>query len=321
MRVLLTVDTELSSSSHRPEETKANLQSAIFGGKEGRFGIPYQLDMLDRYGLKAVFFVEALSANVVGFDVLRKIVDPIRSAGHEIQLHVHTEWLRYYDSRTLRWLEVSTVHNNIGQFPYNQQFLILKHALSNLLTLGISSVTAFRAGNYGANIDTLKAIAALGLSYDSSYNVYFADDRGPCKVSPGTPLEECRKMGGVIEVPITHFHDRIFGLRHLQLCSISLAEMRSTLSHASDAQRNSAVIISHSFELLNRSRTRANPIHVKRFVGLCEFLAERNDGMSTAGFGDLEPSLLCGENDTLLQSSPILTMHRVSTQLLGRAYG
>jgi hypothetical protein len=277
--------------------------------------------MLDRHGLKAVFFLEALSANVVGFETLQKIVDPIRSAGHEIQLHVHTEWLRHYDSRLLRRLEVDTVHNNIGQFPYDQQLQILKHGLANLVALGIGGVTAFRAGNYGANGDTLKALAELGLSYDSSYNVYFADDRGPCQVSPGVPIEACRKMNGVIEVPITHFHDRVFGLRHLQLCSVSLSEMQSVLSRAREAGRHSAVIVSHSFELLNRARTRANPIHVRRFVGLCEFLAARHDEMTTGGFGDLEPDLPGGESEPPLQSSPMLTMHRVSTQLLGRAYG
>ena len=40
------------------------------------------------------------------------------------------------------------------------------------------------------------------------------------------------------------------------------------------------------FELANRSRTRANAVHVRRFDALCRMLAERRELLPTAHFAD-----------------------------------
>ena len=59
----------------------------------GDFGVPYQLALLARYGLKASYFVEPLFSLVAGPDYLQRMVACIESAGQEAQLHLHTEWL------------------------------------------------------------------------------------------------------------------------------------------------------------------------------------------------------------------------------------
>src|SRR5690348_12737509 len=95
--VLITIDTELSPAAHRRGVgAEENFACAMLGQvSDGEWGIKYQLGQFRAHGLKAVFFVEALSADIVGLDFLKRTIDPILSAGHEVQLHIHTEWLEW----------------------------------------------------------------------------------------------------------------------------------------------------------------------------------------------------------------------------------
>jgi hypothetical protein len=97
--------------------------------------------------------------------------------------------------------------------------------------------------------------------------------------------------------------------------------MRHALDEACDSERRTAVIVSHSFELLNRARDRGHPMHVARFRELCRFLARRRADMPTAGFGDLDAVKLTESKTPALESSPFLTLHRMGLQIFGRLYG
>ena len=322
--VLVTFDVELSTGRpfSNPDDFRRNLASAIYGGAEGRFGLPFQLEMLKRHGLKGVFFIETLSADVVGAPALAEIVALVRSFEQEVQLHVHTEWLRHYPGDTRRKLGLNHDYDNIGDFDRDRQVAILRHGLDNLRAAGVADVRAFRAGNFGASPDTLAALSILGIDFDASYNACFAHAGGICRVAGEGSVHDCVPIAGIVEVPVTCFDDRVFGMRPLQVCSVSLAEMLKGLRLAHDARRRMAVVVSHSFELLNRGRTKANPMHVARFVGLCRFLADHRDTMPTIGFADLNPDVL-GETPAAapLRSSALFTLPRVGLQLFGRIYG
>ena len=58
---------------------------------------------------------------------------------------------------------------------------------------------AFRAGNYGANDDTLRALATLGITYDSSHCPALVG--GACQISLGPDDRDPELHHGVIEVP------------------------------------------------------------------------------------------------------------------------
>jgi hypothetical protein len=68
----------------------------------GDFGAAYQIHELNRPGLKVVFFVEPLFACAVGQRHLEEMVRVISEGGHEIQLHIHTEWLELIDAPLTR---------------------------------------------------------------------------------------------------------------------------------------------------------------------------------------------------------------------------
>lgn len=67
------------------------------------------------------------------------------------------------------------------------------------MAAGAPAPVAFRAGNYGANDDTLRALATLGITYDSSHCPALVG--GACQISLGPDDRDPELHHGVIEVP------------------------------------------------------------------------------------------------------------------------
>lgn len=310
--VLYTVDTELSLGSHqRGVDLETNLQQSVFGiCKDGAFGIGYQMQALDAHGLRGVFFVDPMPAEVFGLDIVRRIVDPILAAGHEVQLHIHTEWLKHMPVDPLDGRRGP----NIGSFSAADQRFLLGRATELLIAAGAPRPTAFRAGNYGADDTTLKVLAGLGFRYDSSFNPAYLGD--PCRIAlPATTVNAVR-LHGLTEVPVACIHDVPGRLRHAQLCALSVWELRAALAHAVAQAQPTFTIVSHSFELLSRDRKRVNRQVVKRFEAMCRFLADPANGLTTAVFADLpEAGSESGEGKRL-PADRARTIHRVGAQLL-----
>ncbi len=282
--VLISIDTELSPRAHeRGMSASENFSRAVLGSvPDGEWGIRYQIDRFRQHGLRAVFLVEALSASVVGMDMLKRTVDPILSAGHEVQLHLHTEWLT--------WLPQNIVGAQRGKFisdfSYEHQCRLIELGIKNLTMAGTPPPVAFRAGNYGANNDTLRALATLGIAYDTSYSFPYIPKA--CKILVDRQLLDPAKLDGVIEVPITAFNDYADHSRPVEICAISTSEMRGVLAQSIRQQRRTLTIVGHSFELLNRARTKRNALIAQRFESLCEMLGEAGPRGKTRGFAELK---------------------------------
>lgn len=308
--ILFTTDTELSPGFHaRGLAPLENLRLNVFGEVGGgEWGLRHQLRRLTEHGLRGVFFVEALCGYAVGEDVLKRVVAPILESGHEVQLHVHTEWLPH----AKRELSDGLRGSNLCDFDLSMQTRLLECALDMLRRAGASCVSAFRAGNYGANPDTLTALSAVGIKYDSSYNRMFLGRT--CSLEALGTLESPLATHGLVEVPITHFVDGTGRYRHLQLCAVSSGEMAWALSLAARQGRPTAVVVSHSFELLTRDRTAVSRLHARRFERFCEIAACRG-ASSTTGFAECDDLADSGRNThPLMQSSVLRTMRRMSEQ-------
>jgi hypothetical protein len=98
-QIYITIDTEYSAGLYKraPDSShRSNFDLSIAGKTpKGDVGIEFQMDVFDRHGLKAVFFVDPMPALVWGTQAITDIVRPIIDRGHDVQLHVHTEWLEY----------------------------------------------------------------------------------------------------------------------------------------------------------------------------------------------------------------------------------
>ncbi len=314
MQVFITIDTETAIPAPGPDVSFERLIGRGIWGEcaEGDFGTRYIARVLHEHGLKAVFFTEALHASVFGSRHLEEIVQAVQSYGHEAQLHLHCEWMAHapaiFESRSAE---------NLTEFSLDEQANLLATAKNNLSEAGATAVTAYRAGNYGANNDTLDALVRNGIHFDASYNRDYLGDT--CRISRPEALTGPVHIGDLVEVPVTFFYDRPGHTRALQLCACSLAEMRYVLNALHAAGARSATVVLHSFELLSRDMMRVEKIARARFTGLCTFLAENTHRFQTVGFNDVadwrEADL--GPNPPAVRSAITRTAWRIGEQIAG----
>lgn len=287
--VYLTIDTEYAfrlPGAGGPGTRAENFARSIAcETPNGAVGISHQMDVLDRFGLKAVFFVDPMPALLWGVEAVADVVGPIVARGHDVQLHCHTEWLAYDRAGTLAG---GRTGRNIKDFPLAEQCSIIAWARDMLVAAGAPAPVAFRAGNYGANDDTLVALAELGFGYDASHCPALAGS-GACAISLGRDALWPRPHRGAIEVPtacIATFGGR---LRHGQITALSLRELLGAVRHARDAGFEGLSFVSHSFELLSRDRCRINRLVARRFEQFCAGIADM-PGVRTGMFSSDPPS-------------------------------
>ncbi|MGW8201473.1 polysaccharide deacetylase family protein [Sphingomonas sp. VDB2] len=284
--LLITVDTELSSSLHQRGVGLAdNVDRSIWAQAQGKpYGIGWQMDLLDRHGLKGVFFLDPMPALVHGADFLTPIVGAIVDRGHEVQMHIHSEWLAWANDSPVGGRQ----GRNIGDFSFSDQLVLLGLAKRLLEQAGAPAITAFRAGNFGANDDTLRALATLGVAWDSSVNPAYLGRE--CRISADPAQIGATRLLGVGALPVSGIADRPGGFRPAQICAMSAAEMRAGLRHAVREGHDAFVVVTHSFEMLSRDRQRPNRAVMARFEALCREAA-RLPGVQGAGFNDLPADL------------------------------
>ncbi len=311
-QILITVDTELSALLHqRGTALATNFTSSINGEcDDGHFGIGWQMDQMEAYGLKGVFFVDPLPSLIYGEAWLADVVGPIITRGHEVQLHIHTEWLA--------WASASPVGGRQGQnladFGIDDQRVLLGLAIDLLMRAGAPRPTAFRAGNYGADDNSLRALAELGLTWDSSVNAPYLG--GVCRIGVSAEQVGAIERHGIVELPVAGLNDRGGQVRPAQICALSAREMRDALSHAADHQHATFVIVTHSFEMLSRDRKRANRAVIARFKAMCDAIAAHPQ-LFSAGFNNLDAvALTCTREaqPTRLGPDRLRTLARMAEQ-------
>lgn len=290
LNVFLSVDVEIWCDDwrHIDAQFARAFDHYIYGPTaRGRYGLPYQVGVLNAHGLRGVFFVEPLFSARFGPAPLAEIVGLLKDARQEVQLHLHTEWVD--EARTPLLAGGGPKRQHLRQFSLPEQTRLVALGQAMLAGAGAHGVNAFRAGSFAFNRDSLGALAANGIAFDSSYNAsMFGPDSG---VMPGVTLVDAVRCDGVDEYPMTVFDDGRRALRHVQLTSCSFEEIEALLWQALRAGRQSFVILSHSFELLNRGKDRADAVVVQRFRRLCAFLERHRDVFRTCGFRDLAMAL------------------------------
>jgi len=285
-QVFISCDTELSALLYqRGISGRGNFDASITGRTAaGDFGIGWQMDRMDEHGLKGVFFVDPMPALVYGRQIVADIVGPILCRGHEVQLHLHTEWLDFAPTNPFAPLR----GHSIADFPAKAQKDILAFAQDLLVEGGASHPIAFRAGNYGADDNTLRALCEFGIRWDTSLNpVYLGSE---CRITLPRETINATAHCGVTELPVSTLYDRPGHLRPAQVCALSLREMSALLDHAAFTKQAHAMVVCHSFEMLSRDRQRPNRLVMDRFEGLC-LRVGRHAGLESGQFSIAEPQV------------------------------
>ena len=316
VKVFLTIDSETWNFY---DDFDRNHASAVYGlvGSQG-YGLDFQLDLFEEHRVSANFFVEPLFSLMAGSDLLENMVSKIKQGNHDVHLHLHTEWLKRF---TEPFFKDGKTGDNMFDFSLDQQALLVKTGKKLLERAGAKNVSAFRAGNYGANNDTLVALSRNGIYQDTSYNYCYLDRE--CHLELGHVLYHPERVGEVMEYPVTFFKDYPGHVRHLQISACSFSEMEAVLNYASLHGWGSVVIVLHTFECIQRLRSKKKLSHkldgivLQRLVKLVRFLDKNRQQFESALF-----SSECGLNVEYknIARPPLSTLNKCLVRQYEQAY-
>lgn len=318
VNVFLTVDVEIWCDGWLDIDRKFPdaFQRYIIGRTpDGEFGLRYQAQELRKHGLSGVFFVEPMFSGRFGTEPLKEIVGTLREGQQDVQLHLHTEWL---DEWATPLLDCSGGKRQfLRQFSLEDQRIVVKDGVRRLHEAGAPTPIAFRAGSFGFNADTLRALVQSGLRLDFSYNA--AQSGLESGVAPGAMLTDVSWHDGIIEAPMTVYRTGTGKLRHAQLGACSWREMEALLWQAVERGQSAFVILWHNFELLSPSKTRVDSVVLSRFQRLCAFLAKHKDVFRTSRAEELI-AIRPAPQGLPLRGSPWLSFSRSMEQISRRRY-
>jgi peptidoglycan/xylan/chitin deacetylase (PgdA/CDA1 family) len=282
--VFITVDVECSMGGawDNPAVMPVPAIRAVLGEIDGRyFGTPLIMDVLERYALKGVFFVEVFASRNVDSQELAAGFRQIVDRAHDIQLHLHPTHFYYSQVRTgaIPLNALPAKMDLLGSHPIPTQRELLRLGKAMFTELTGRTPIAFRAGNYGASKATLEVLFELGFGYDSSYNAAYLGTN--CLMNGAKTNAPWRSA--VWEYPVTCFETGMGVFRRLksfEVAAISFQEMRSVLEFAYTQGLPAVTIVLHSFAFLKRydlqyRRMRPDRVVINRFERLCAFLASR----------------------------------------------
>ncbi len=286
----------------------------VYGrSKHGDYALPKTLEILDRHGVKGVFFVEPLFSARFGAEYLERIVRLIDDAGQEVQLHLHPEWTDEITPPVIA--DVARKRQHLNYYTREEQTALIGYGKKLLEAALGKPISAFRAGSYAANADTFAALASNGISVDASINGCY----------PISAPELVREYGaalpfqtlGVRAYPVSVFRDGFGRPRPAQVGACSLAELRQAIQAAAVGGWSDFVIVSHNFEMLKPGQSDPDFIVVRRFDALCRYLAANRNELPTGGFG-VDVATCPNGRPATPRTTLLPTAWRVAEQLMRR---
>ena len=217
----------------------------------GAYGLPYQLQVLERHDLKATYFVDPMFSFALGIEPLREIISLIQGQGQRVELHLHPEWLT--DPRCPPI--ASFAGPMIGAYTEDVQYRLICTARERLQEAGAQAPTAFRAGGWGAALSTLRALERAGLRVDASLNA-----NSPTSLPDLVDRERLQRpvrLGSIVEIPLTRFDDGMTPAgRPLSCVGASFDET----SHVLEVRRESGspCAVAHATSSRSRSKRRTS---------------------------------------------------------------
>jgi hypothetical protein len=192
VQVFFSVDVEIWCNGWRHLDTcfPDAFRRYVYGPtRRGDYGLPRIFDQLNTHGLSGVFFIEPLFSARFGAQPLQEIVGLTRAAGQETQLHLHTEWANEASPPLVAGLTQRRQHLCHFDRAEQTRLIAIGRDLLTAAGAGATSINAFRAGSFGINAETWKALKELGILFDSSYNTESSwPSNKPCPSSSPTPL-------------------------------------------------------------------------------------------------------------------------------------
>ncbi len=263
MDVVLTIDVESYTGDYEKEVFAAGL------------GLDFIVQACRRHKTVGTFFVETLGATRWGRGPVTGIVAALNAAGQDVQLHLHPVVARIEGFEDH---EDVLCHRDLAT-----QRMLIARGLEELRACGATNVVAFRAGDLGANEDTLRAMRDAGLMVSANRDL---DQKSSIRsrLNEHFPVRnDLARRDGFLDVPVTALRSAVPMLdgpyRHLEISAVGLGELRDGLERLAAAGYACAGILTHPGEFFRHVKGRAVPIvkNCRRLEGLLDFVAGRRD--------------------------------------------
>lgn len=320
-KVVLTVDTEFSIAGCfvDPINNKPVGLQAVLYEKDGRsHGLGFILDILDKYNVKATFFVEALNANYFEHDLMGEVAHTIADRGQDVQLHLHPCWQYFKNSSWQEQLMLNPPNDNICRRNYQEIESILLEGLDIFSQWGLDRPSAIRTGSLCVNRDVYKAMNKAGIKFSSNIGTgIFKPSETELELYSG-----CHEIESCFEIPVLTYCDmNLFSKKHLKLLTItgsSWREIEFLLLAAAQRKLDYVVILTHPSEFVKNQNNQytqfnANKINKKRFDKLCRFLQHNKERFSISTFSELQTSASVADKtaNTLLEVPYLFALKRM----------
>jgi len=159
-------------------------------GLEGRPGVYLIMDILEKHGLRGVFFFNTTSVGAYPSEsVLANIARDIHRRGHEVGLHVHGNETH------------PDIKYDITRYSKALQLKFISQEKKRLEEWIGAEVISYRSGSYAVNTNTLDAVSAAGFRFDSSR---FFNHPANKALPPGLPANIPFTYKDIIEFPVTY---------------------------------------------------------------------------------------------------------------------
>ena len=254
------------------------------------FGLPLICDILDRYNLKATFFLEPFNDELGYPGETEPVCRFLVERGHDVQLHVHPGHVFYGLHRQGKSF---TLTDDVANLTTDQQKEMLIEGAERIERWTGTRPIAFRAGKMAGSEQMLKILPEAGLWIDSSYTFPFVG--GNCKFSEKNHYNGAKWYENVLEVALSGFKQMEFPGLHpskpVDLMGTSFEECRDATKLICDAGAD-AVAILHSFSLfkvrdVQYNGGRLNWVIKRRFEHFCEWLTANSTAYPARTFSEL----------------------------------
>lgn len=284
LNVAITFDIEFSINGAFAEPGKRRplgRESLIcrIEGREG--GIGTVLHTLEKYGLKATFFIETLQTAWFDDDEMGAVAHQIAARGHELQLHLHPVWLQFdnpnWTELVKRTPPVTSVHDSLLALPADRAREVIERGKAVFARWSLPAPTAVRTGSLIMDRALYKVFAEAGLTVSSSVGcgIYQPSD------SELNLYSAPRIVDGVMEIPVTsYWGSGPLMLRRKRLATVigmGKWEQRVLLELARKSGAECLVILSHVSEFCTLDETftpRFNARTARKFDQLCRDIAK-----------------------------------------------
>jgi peptidoglycan/xylan/chitin deacetylase (PgdA/CDA1 family) len=305
-QICITIDVEFSiggafAAPDRDAPIGAPAVLCSAGGRE--HGLGFILETLQRFGLPATFFVEALNPCYFGDEPMGRIAQRIVAEGHEVQLHLHPNWLYFRHPDWRRRLSVEPHNDSCSGRRDGELDEMISLGIDAFRRWGVPRPVALRTGNLKADRAVYRAMARHGLPLAS--NVACAIWR------PDDPdlrfLGGRHRVEGIVELPVLTYTDFAIGRwrhRHnLTITGSSSREIATLLDDAKAQNLSPVVLLTHPFEFVNRrnkryTKVRPHRTNRARFRELCRRVADDPGEIRAVTFaGGMTGWAAAGESD------------------------